>query len=188
MLKIFFSSGRQTGNFMVIGKPLFTVEQIQRKVQELADRITRDYEGKELVMVCILKGAFMFFSDLVRHIRVPLKVDFVSCSSYVRSDSSGDIKLHHDLREQIRDKHVILVEDIADSGLTLNFLREHLLQREPASLKICVLLDKRERRLVDVNLDYVGFPIPNEFVVGYGLDYSNMFRNLPYIAVFKKST
>ncbi|MDA8387433.1 MAG: hypoxanthine phosphoribosyltransferase [Nitrospiraceae bacterium] len=173
---------------MVIGKPLFTVEQIQRKVQELADRITRDYEGRELVMVCILKGAFMFFSDLVRHIRVPMTVDFVSCSSYVKSDSVGEVKLHQDLREQIKDKHVILVEDIADSGLTLNYLREHFLQRGPSSLKICVLLDKRERRLVDVPIDYAGFPIPDKFVVGYGLDYSNMFRNLPYIAVFKKST
>ena len=173
---------------MVIGKPLFTVEQIQRKVQELGDRITREYEGRELVMVCILKGAFMFFSDLVRHIGIPMKVDFVSCSSYVRSDTTGDIRLHHDLREEIKDKHVILVEDIADSGLTLNFLREHFLQRGPASLKICALLDKKERRLVDVPLDFVGFTIPNEFVVGYGLDYSNMFRNLPYIAVFKKST
>ena len=173
---------------MVIGKPLFTVEQIQRKVQDMAGRITREYEGRELVMVCILKGAFMFFSDLVRHIEVPLKVDFISCSSYVRSNSAGEIKLHHDLREDIRDKHVILVEDIADSGLTLNYLREHFLQRGPASLKICVLLDKKERRQVEVPIDYAGFPIPDKFVVGYGLDYSNMFRNLPYIAVFKKST
>ena len=173
---------------MVIGKPLFTVEQIQAKVREVADRITREYEGKEIVMVCILKGAFMFFSDLVRYIRIPIKVDFISCSSYVRSDSSGEVKMHQDLREDIKGRHVILVEDIADSGLTLNFLREHFLQREPASLKICALLDKQDRRVVDVALDYVGFKIPNEFVVGYGLDYSNMFRNLPYIAVFKKTT
>ncbi len=173
---------------MVIGKPLYTVEQIQAKVREVADRITREYDGKEIIMVCILKGAFMFFSDLVRYIRIPIKVDFISCSSYVRSDSTGEVKMHQDLREDIKDKHVILVEDIADSGLTLNFLREHLLQREPASLKICALLDKKDRRIVDVPLDYVGFRIPNEFVVGYGLDYSNMFRNLPYIAVFKKST
>ena len=172
---------------MVIGKPLFTVEQIQRKVQELADAITREYEGREVVMVCILKGAFMFFSDLVRRIQVPVKVDFVTCSSYVRSNSAGEIKLHHDIREQIKDKHVILVEDIADSGLTLNYLREHFLLREPASFKICVLLDKKERRLVQIPLDFVGFTIPDDFVVGYGLDYSNMFRNLPYIAVFKKS-
>ena len=173
---------------MVIGKPLFTVEQIQAKVRELADRITREYDGKDLIMVCILNGAFMFFSDLVRSIRIPIKVDFVSCSSYIRSDSSGEVKMHHDLREDIKGKHVILVEDIADSGLTLNFLREHLLQRNPASLKICALLDKKGGRVVDVPLDYTGFQIPNEFVVGYGLDYSNMFRNLPYIAIFKKST
>lgn len=176
------------GQNMVIGKPLLTVEQIQRKVSELAGSITRDYEGKELVMVCILKGAFMFFSDLVRQIRIPLRVDFISCSSYMRTDSTGEVQLHQDLREDIRDRHVILVEDIADSGLTLNFLREHFLQREPASLKICALLDKRERRAVDITLDYSGFRIPNEFVVGYGLDYSNMYRNLPYIAIFKKST
>ncbi len=173
---------------MVIGKPLFTVEQIQSKVREIADRITREYDGKEIIMVCILKGAFMFFSDLVRYIRIPIKVDFISCSSYVRSDSSGEVKMHQDLKEDIKGKHVILVEDIADSGLTLNFLREHLLQRNPASLKICALLDKKDRRVADVPLDYIGFGIPNEFVVGYGLDYSNMFRNLPYIAVFKKST
>ncbi|MDA8090539.1 MAG: hypoxanthine phosphoribosyltransferase [Nitrospiraceae bacterium] len=173
---------------MVIGKPLFTVEQIQAKVRDIAGRITREYDGKEIIMVCILKGAFMFFSDLVRHIRIPMKIDFISCSSYVRSDSSGEVKMHQDLREDIKDKHVILVEDIADSGLTLNFLKEHLMQRGPASLKICALLDKKERRIADVPLDYTGFQIPNEFVVGYGLDYSNMFRNLPYIAVFKKST
>ena len=172
---------------MVIGKPLFTVEQIQRKVQELAGAITREYEGREVVMVCILKGAFMFFSDLVRHIRIPIKVDFVTCSSYAGPDTTGEIKLHHDIREQIRDKHVILVEDIADSGLTLNYLKEHFLQRGSASLKICVLLNKKERRQVQVPLDFEGFTIPNEFVVGYGLDYSNMYRNLPYIAVFKKS-
>ncbi|MDA8168404.1 MAG: hypoxanthine phosphoribosyltransferase [Nitrospiraceae bacterium] len=173
---------------MVIGKPLLTVEQIQKRVRELADKITKDYNGKELIAVCILNGAFMFFADLVRHIRVPLKVDFVSCSSYVKTDTTGEVKVHQDLREDIKDKHVLLVEDIADTGVTLNFLREHLMQRGPASIKICALLDKKERRIAEIPLDYAGFSIPNKYVVGYGLDYSNRFRNLPYIAIFKKST
>lgn len=173
---------------MITGKPLFTVEQIQQKVKELADRITRDYEGKEFVAVGILNGAFMFFADIVRHIKVPLKVDFVICSSYVKADTTGEVKLHSDIREDIKDKHVVLFEDIADTGITLNYLREHFMQRGPASVRICVLLDKKERRVIEVPIDYTGFSIPNEFMVGYGLDYANRFRNLPYISIFKKST
>jgi hypoxanthine phosphoribosyltransferase len=173
---------------MVVGKPMFTVQQIQEKVQELADRISTDYEGKDLLVVCILKGAFMFASDLVRHIRVPLTMDFVLATSYVKSQSSGEIKLHCDTIEQVRDRHVLLVEDIIDTGATLNFLREHFLQRGPRSVRICGLLNKSERRIVDVHVDYLGFNIPDAFVVGYGLDYDNKFRNLPYIAEFKQSS
>lgn len=172
---------------MVIGKPLLTTEQIQQKVRELADRISGDYEGKNLLAVGILRGAFMFHSDLVRMIKVPLTIDFIVAGSYVGSDTTGEVKVHYDMREDVTDKDVLLVEDIMDSGVTLNYLRERLLLRRPRSLRLCVLLDKRESREVDVPIDYVGFEIPNEFVVGYGLDYDNKFRNLPYIAVFRKT-
>jgi len=172
---------------MVVGKPLFTVEQIQKRVRELAERISDEYEGKDLLAVGILRGAFMFMSDLVRVIRVPLTVDFIIASSYLKSDTTGEVKVYYDIREDVTDKDVLLVEDIVDTGITLNQLRERILARHPRSLKICSFLDKRERRVVDVPLDYVGFEIPNQFVVGYGLDYDNRFRNLPYIAVFKKS-
>jgi hypoxanthine phosphoribosyltransferase len=172
---------------MVVGKPFLTVEQIQKKVKELADKISRDYEGKNLLAVGILKGAFIFFSDLVRMIRTPLMVDFLLASSYIKSDTCGEVQLHYDIREDVTDKDVLLIEDIVDTGVTLNYLRERLLMRGPKSLKICAFLDKTARREVDVPLDYVGFTIPNEFVVGYGLDYDNKFRNLPYISVFKKT-
>ena len=172
---------------MVVGKPLFTVEQIQQRVRELAERISEEYEGKNLLAVGILRGAFMFMSDLVRAIRVPLTVDFIIASSYLKTDTTGEVKVHYDVREDVTDKDVLFVEDIVDTGITLNQLWERILARRPRSLKICTFLDKRERRVVDVPLDYVGFEIPNQFVVGYGLDYDNKFRNLPYIAVFKKS-
>lgn len=172
---------------MVTGKPLFTVKQIQDKVSELAGRISADYEGKDLLVVPILKGAFMFSSDLVRHIATPLSLDFITASSYVKSDTAGEVAVHCDIRENIRDRDVLLVEDIIDTGVTLNYLRERFLERRPASLKICGLLNKKGRRMVDVPIDYVGFDIPDVFVVGYGLDYDNKYRNLPYIAVFKKT-
>ncbi len=173
---------------MIRGTPLYTVNQIQDRVKELAGEISRDYEGKELVVICILKGAFMFTSDLVRHIRVPLTLDFISASSYLKTDSTGEVTVHSDIRENIRDKEVLLVEDIVDSGVTLNYIRERFMQRRPASLKICGLLNKGSLREVDVPLDYIGFEIPDVFVVGYGLDYDNKFRNLPYLAVFKKES
>ncbi len=173
---------------MVVGRPFLTVEQIQNKNRELADRISGDYEGKNLLAIGILKGAFIFFSDLVRLIRVPLSIDFLIASSYLKSDTSGEIKVHYDIREEIAGKDVLLIEDIVDTGITLNYIRERLLQKGPKSLRICTFLDKKGRRQVDVPLDYIGFEIPNEFVVGYGLDYDNKFRNLPYISTFKKST
>ncbi len=172
---------------MVVGKPFLTVEQIQKKVRELADKISEDYEGKNLLAIGILKGAFIFFSDLVRMIRTPLVVDFLLASSYIKSDTCGEVQLHYDIREDVTDKDVLLIEDIVDTGVTLNYLRERILMRGPRSLKICTFLDKIARREVEVPLDYVGFTIPNEFVVGYGLDYDNKFRNLPYISVFKKT-
>ena len=172
---------------MVVGKPFLTVEQIQKKNRELADRITEDYRGKDLLAVGILKGAFIFFSDLVRLIQIPLTIDFLIASSYMKSETTGEIKIHYDIREDLADRDVLLVEDIVDTGITLNYIRERILQEEPRSLKICTFLDKKERREVDVPIDYVGFEIPNEFVVGYGLDYDNRYRNLPYISIFKKT-
>jgi len=173
---------------MVVGKPFLTVEQIQKKVRELADRISEDYEGKDLLAVGILKGAFIFFSDLVRSIRTPLTIDFLIASSYLKTETSGEVRLYYDIREDITNRDVLLIEDIVDTGVTLNYIRERILMNGPRSLKICTFLDKKGRREVEVPLDYVGFEIPNEFVVGYGLDYDNKFRNLPYISVFKKTT
>jgi len=173
---------------MVVGKPFLAVEQIQKRVKELALNISRDYKGKNLLAVGILKGAFVFFADIVRHIQIPLEIDFLIASSYAKTESTGEVKIHADLREDIRDRDVLLIEDIVDTGLTLKHIQDILLARKPASLKTCVFLDKRPRRRVDVTLDYVGFEIPDEYVVGYGLDYENRFRNLPYIAIFKKST
>jgi len=172
---------------MVVGKPIFTVEQIQQRVRELAEMISRDYRGSNLLAVGLLRGAFMFFSDLVRAIKVPMTVDFVIASSYMKEATTGEVEVHYDIREDAKDKDVLLIEDIVDTGITLNHIRERMLLKRPKSVKICTFLDKRERRVVDVPLDYTGFEIPNEFVVGYGLDYDNRFRNLPYIAVFKKS-
>jgi hypoxanthine phosphoribosyltransferase len=173
---------------MIIGKPLFTSEQIQSKVTELADRISRDYLGKEIVAIGILKGSFMFFSDLVRAIQQPVTIDFVVASSYIRTTSTGEVKVHYDVKEDLNGKNVLLVDDIIDTGISLNFLRERILTKNPESVKICTFLNKKERRIVDIHLDYVGFEIPNVFVVGYGLDYEDRFRNLPYIAIFKKKT
>ncbi len=173
---------------MVIGKPLFTADQIQRKVKELAEKISRDYEDGELLVVPLLKGAFMFASDLVRYIRVPLRIDFISTSSYAKTETTGKVNLHCVLRETVTGKDVLIVEDIADTGITLDFVRALLMKENPRSLRICAFLDKKERRIRDVHLDYVGFEVPNEYVVGYGLDYDDKFRNLPYIAIFKKTT
>jgi len=172
---------------LITGKPFLTAEQVQNKVKELADRISRDYEGKEIVTVGILKGAFMFYSDLVKHIRVPLHVDFIHASSYIKTESTGEIEIHSDLREKIKGKDVLLIEDIADSGLTLQHIQGMMLERKPASLKICVFLDKKSKRQTDIDLDYVGYEIPDHYLVGYGLDYENKFRNLPYISIFKET-
>ena len=171
---------------MIIGKPLFTVEQIQNRIADLGNRISNDYAGREILAIGVLKGAFMFYSDLARSIRLPLTTDFIISSSYVSTTTTGDVKVYYNVREQIRGKHVLLIEDIVDTGISLNYHREKILQAGPESLKICAFLDKKERRIADVTLDYVGFEIPNVFVVGYGLDYENQFRNLPYISIFKK--
>jgi len=171
---------------VITGKPFLTARQIQTRVRELAQEISKDYQDKPMLAVGILKGSFMFFSDIVRSIQVPLILDFIVASSYVKSQSSGEVKIYYDLREDVADKHVLLIDDIVDTGITLNHIRERLLARFPLTLKICVFLDKKERREVDVPLDYVGYIIPNQYVVGYGLDYDNQYRNLPYISFFKK--
>lgn len=173
---------------MIIGKPFLTTDQIQNKVAELADRISRDYLGKEILAIGILKGSFMFFSDLVRSIQQPVTIDFIVASSYIKTTSTGEVKVHYDIKEDIKGKDVLIVDDIVDTGISLNYLRERILTQSPQSLKVCTFLNKKERRIVDIDLDYVGFEIPNVFVVGYGLDYENQFRNLPYIAIFKKKT
>lgn len=163
---------------------LVSAEQIMRKVQQLAHRITLDYQDKPLVLVVILKGAYVFAADLIRSIDLPLHVDFMALSSYGPSSrSSGVVRIQKDLDHSIEGQHVLIVEDIVDTGLTLNYLFGHLKGRGPASVRICALLDKPDRRMVAVPVHYKGFEIPNEFVVWYGLDFSERYRNLPYVAV-----
>lgn len=163
---------------------LISEEKLQARIKELGDQISKDYEGKEIIVLCILKGGVMFMTDLVKHIQVPLKMEFMVVSSYGDEyKSSGIVKILKDLDEPIIDKHVLIVEDIVDSGRTLNCVKNMLLERNPASVKICSLLDKKDERVTDVIVEYVGFPVGNEFVIGYGLDYKQYYRNLPYIAV-----
>jgi hypoxanthine phosphoribosyltransferase len=166
------------------GKPLFTREEIQRKIQEIGARISADYIEKDLLVVGVLKGALFFMSDLLQSLKISVRMDFIHCtSSSSKSGAASPVRILSDMKEDITDKHVLLIEDIMDSGVTLGYLKEMLLTRNPASLKLCVLLDKTDRRQVPVEADYVGFRIPNKYVVGYGLDYKDRYRNLPYIAV-----
>jgi len=168
-----------------IKKILIPEEEIQKKVKELAARISKDYENKTPILICVLRGAALFFSDLVQNLNIKCNMDFISPSSYGGNlESSGVVRLLLDLRASIKDRHVIIVEDIVDTGLTMNYLIENLRTRKPASLEICSLLDKTENRKQSVEAKYVGFKIPNEFVIGYGLDYQEFYRNLPYIGVF----
>ena len=163
-------------------KPLFTQDQIHRRVKELAQQISQDYRGKEVLFICILKGAFVFLSDLMRHIDLPVQVDFIGLASYgSEMVSSGHIRVTRDSSIPIEGKDVIVVEDIIDSGSTLKFLADELRSRKPRSLRICCLLDKKSRRQVEFEADYVGFDIEDLFVVGYGLDVNEQFRNLPSI-------
>jgi hypoxanthine phosphoribosyltransferase len=161
---------------------------LQRRIRELGESISRDYAGKDLLLVSVLKGSFIFMSDLIRSISIPLQVDFMAISSYGKGVvSSGAVRIIQDLMIPIEGRNLIIVEDIIDSGNTLNYLLRMLRERQPASIRIVTLLDKPERREVDVKVDWVGFSIPNEFVVGYGLDYNETYRNLPYIGVLKHS-
>jgi len=163
-----------------------TEEQLKKRVKELSDVINRDYTGKEIVMICVLRGAIMFYADLLRNIDVKVITAYIAVSSYAGTESSGSIRLQYDLDEDIRGKHVLIVEDIIDSGGTIKYLVESLAIRKPASVRTCCLLDKPARRKNDYKPDYTGFVIEDEFVVGYGLDYNEKYRNLTVVGVLKK--
>lgn len=170
-----------------IKKILISEEELENKVKALGAKITADYKNKDLLLVCVLKGAVIFVSDLMRTIDLPLDIDFMAISSYgSNTKSSGVVRILKDLNASIEGRHVLIVEDIIDSGLTLSYLVDNLKSRGPASVEICTILDKPDRRVADLEIKYIGFQVPDEFVVGYGLDYAEKYRNLPYIAVLKE--
>ena len=162
---------------------MISEEDVDRRIREMAEQITKDYGGEELKLICILKGSVFFTTELAKRIDLPVKLDFMSVSSYEGTASSGRIKIVKDLDDSIAGENVLVVEDIVDSGRTLSFLLDMLMNRSPKSLRLCTLLDKPDRRVVDVDVDYTGFRIPDEFVVGYGLDYNQRYRALPYIGI-----
>ncbi|MFU0828639.1 MAG: Hypoxanthine phosphoribosyltransferase [Lachnoclostridium sp.] len=167
-------------------KVLIPQEEVDKKIRELGEQISKDYEGKELHLICVLKGGVFVTCELAKHITVPLSMDFMAVSSYGDAQvSSGRVKIIKDLDDSIEGKDVLIVEDIIDSGNTLRYLIDLMTSRKPASIKICTLLDKPDRRVADVPVDYVGFQIPDKFVIGYGLDYKQKYRNLPYIGVIE---
>jgi len=167
---------------------LYSEEVLKAKVKELANRISEDYKDKELLLIGVLKGANVFMCDLMREINFPIQIDFIAASSYGHStESSGVVKILKDLDYSIEGKDVIIVEDIIDTGLTLKYLIENFKSRKPNSLEICTLLDKPERRIAQLSVKYIGFQIPDEFIVGYGIDYAELYRNLPYIATLKET-
>ncbi|HXK61593.1 MAG TPA: hypoxanthine phosphoribosyltransferase [Acidobacteriota bacterium] len=159
---------------------------IRRRVQQLGREISRHYRGKELTAVCILTGAFIFMCDLIRYLRVPVVTEFISISRYSRRPKTGEVKILKDLQSDISGRHVLLVEDIVDTGLTLNYLVRNLSVRQPASLAICALLDRPDLRLADIPIRYTGFNVSSEFLIGYGLDFQGKYRNLPFIATMKR--
>ena len=166
---------------------LLTEQQIQDRIAELADILNAEYADKDPVFVGVMKGVVLFFGDMIKRINIPCQIDFMWLSSYSGTSSTGNMEVKRDISADIRGRHVVILEDIFDTGHSLDFTCRHLLSKEPASLKICTLLDKPERRKPSVTLqaDYVGFTIPNEFVVGYGLDFNEYYRNLPYIGILK---
>jgi len=165
---------------------LLSEEEVDKRIQEIGEQINKDYAGKQVHLVCVLKGGSFFMCELAKRISLPVSLDFMSVSSYGSdTKSSGVVKIVKDLDEPLEGKDVLVVEDIVDSGRTLSYLLEMLRDRGPKSLKLCTLLDKPDRRVVNVNVDYTGFKIPDEFVVGYGLDYDQRYRNLPYIGVIE---
>ncbi len=165
---------------------LLTEEEIDKRIQEIGNQISQDYAGKQVHLVCVLKGGSFFMCELAKRITVPVSIDFMSVSSYGGdTESSGVVRIVKDLDEPLADRHVIVIEDIVDSGRTLSYLLDMLRSRGPLDVRLCTLLDKPDRRVVDVKVDYTGFEIPDEFVVGYGLDYDQKYRNLPYIGMVK---
>ena len=165
---------------------LLPEEEVDARIQAIGEQISRDYAGRQVHLICVLKGGSFFMCELAKRITVPVSLDFMAVSSYGGgTESKGVVKIVKDLDEAIKDKDVLVVEDIVDSGRTLSYLLEMLRNRGPKSLRLCTLLDKPERRVVDVDVDYTGFQIPDEFVVGYGLDYDQRYRNLPYIGVIE---
>jgi hypoxanthine phosphoribosyltransferase len=170
----------------VVERILISEEEINQKVKELGEKLSHDYKDKDVLFICVLKGAIMFMSDLSKAMSIPIEMDFMAVSSYGASTkSSGIVKIIKDLDASIEDRHVVVIEDIIDTGLTLSYLIKILQNRKPASLKICTLLDKPARRTVDIKPDYSGFVIEDHFVVGYGLDYDEKYRNIPYIFIPK---
>jgi hypoxanthine phosphoribosyltransferase len=169
-----------------IREVLYTQEEIAAKIKTMAAQISRDYAGKEVILVCVLKGAAVFLADLMRQLTVPCIVDYVNWSSYGTStSSSGVFRILQDLEESVESRHVLIVEDIIDTGLTLHYLLRHIRGRNPASVKVAALLDKPSKRKIEVHTDYCGFKVPDEFVVGYGLDYDQKYRNLPFVGVLR---
>ena len=169
-----------------IQEVLFSEEQLKNRVQEIARQITADYQGKEIMLISVLRGSFVFMADLCRAIDLPCTLDFMAVSSYGKgTKSSGQVQITKDLSEDITDRHIIVVEDILDSGNTLSYLLKILENRHPASIRLCTLLDKPDRRVKPVQVHYSGFTIPDAFVVGYGLDYAEKYRNLPYLGILK---
>jgi hypoxanthine phosphoribosyltransferase len=170
-----------------INDVMFSELEIKQRVKKLAEEIEKDFHNEPIYLIIVLKGSFIFAADLVREMKGDIKVDFISVSSYGdETETSGKVRLLKDLDANITNQNVVVVEDIIDSGLTLNFLRDHLKTHKPKQIKICTLLDKPERRKVELPVDYVGFVIPDEFIVGYGIDYAQMYRHLPYIATVKE--
>lgn len=170
-----------------VKKVLISEEQIQKRIKELAKQISQDYQGKTPLLVCILRGASLFFSDLIKNLEIDCNLDFMCLSSYQGTNSSGKVRLLLDIRDDIKDKDIIVVEDIVDTGITGVYLRDLLGARKPASLEFCTLLDKPQNRKVEITPKYLGFSIKNEFVIGYGLDYNELYRNLPYVGVFDET-
>ena len=171
----------------MIDKVLITEEQLKARIRELGEELSREYAGKDPVVVGVLKGVVIFYADMIRELKVPCQMDFMWISSYEGTDSTGKMVVRKDLSADVKGRHVLILEDIFDTGNSLDFVVKSILAKEPASLKICTLLDKPERRRegVDIKCDWTGFVIPNEFVVGYGLDFNEHYRNLPYVGVLK---